>query len=62
MTAGPLDPNPDPRDSPDSPQDDEPSTLSTPEGDNEASPDAPLDPDSTDADLEGLQIPRGSKA
>jgi len=39
-----LDPAPDPRDSPDTPQDHQPDTVATPEGDNEFSPDAPLTP------------------
>jgi hypothetical protein len=39
-----LDPEPDPFDSPDSPEDNEPDTLETPEGDNEGDPDAPLKP------------------
>ena len=39
-----LDPEPDPFDSPDSPEDHEPDTLETPEGDNEGDPDAPLRP------------------
>jgi hypothetical protein len=44
MTASNLDPEPDPRDSPDSPEDNEPNTLATPEGDAEDLPDAPLKP------------------
>ena len=43
-TASNLDPEPDPRDSPDTPEDNEPDTLSTPEGDGEGPPDAPLKP------------------
>ena len=43
-TASNLDPKPDPRDSPDTPEDNEPDTLSTPEGDGEGPPDAPLKP------------------
>ena len=39
-----LDPTPDPRDSPDSPEDNEPDTVATPEGDDETPPDAPLKP------------------
>jgi hypothetical protein len=39
-----LDPLPDPFDSLDSPEDDEPDTLATPEGDGEGPPDAPLKP------------------
>ena len=42
MTASNLDPEPDPRDSPDAPEDNEPDTLATPEGDGEGPPDAPL--------------------
>ena len=34
----------DPRDTPDSPQDHEPDTVATPEGDNEYAPDQPLKP------------------
>ena len=44
MTASNVDPEPDPRDSLDSPEDNEPDTLSTPEGDGEGPPDAPLKP------------------
>jgi hypothetical protein len=44
MTLANLDPEPDPFDSPDSPEDNEPDTVATPEGDNEAPPDAPLTP------------------
>ena len=43
-TASNLDPKPDPRDSPDTPEDNKPDTLSTPEGDGEGPPDAPLKP------------------
>ena len=39
-----LDPEPDPRDSPDLPEDDELDTLTTPEGDGEDLPDVPLKP------------------
>jgi hypothetical protein len=39
-----LDPDPDPFDSPDTPEDNEPDTVETPEGDNEGDPDAPLRP------------------
>jgi hypothetical protein len=40
-----LTPNPnDPRDSPDDPETVEPSTVATPEGDNEFAPDEPLKP------------------
>ena len=48
--ASNLDPKPDPRDSPDTPQDNEPDTVATPEGDGEAPSDAPLRPAA-----EGLQ-------
>jgi hypothetical protein len=44
MTNSNLDPKPDPRDSPDSPEDNEPDSVSTPEGDNEDLPDVPLRP------------------
>lgn len=39
-----LDPAPDPRDSPDSPEHQEPDTVATPQGDNEDLPDEPLRP------------------
>jgi len=39
-----LDPEFDPRDSADTPEDNEPDTVATPEGDNEGAPDAPLQP------------------
>jgi hypothetical protein len=39
-----LDPKPDPRDSPDTPEDNEPDTLETPQGDEEWPPDKPLKP------------------
>jgi hypothetical protein len=39
-----LDPAPDPYDSPDSPEDREPDTVATPEGDNETAPDSPPSP------------------
>jgi hypothetical protein len=39
-----LDPVPDPFDSPDLPEDLEPDTVATPEGDGEDPPDAPLKP------------------
>ncbi|HXC95965.1 MAG TPA: hypothetical protein VNU92_09695 [Edaphobacter sp.] len=42
MTQSKLDPEPDPRDSPDTPEDNEPDTVATPEGDNEWPPDEPL--------------------
>jgi hypothetical protein len=41
---------------PDSPQDEEPETVATPEGDNEYAPDQPLTPV-----LDGSQNPRGSE-
>ena len=44
MTASNVDPKPDPRDSPDTPEDNEPDTVATPEGDGEGPPDAPLQP------------------
>jgi hypothetical protein len=44
MAASDLDPKPDPRDSPDTPEDNEPDTVATPEGDNEYPPDVPLTP------------------
>ncbi len=44
MSASNLDPQPDPRDSPDYPEDNEPDTVATPEGDNEYPPDLPLQP------------------
>ena len=47
MAHSNLDPEPDPRDSPDSPEDQEPDTVSTPEGDAEGDPEAPLDRKST---------------
>ncbi|WP_263381839.1 hypothetical protein [Granulicella arctica] len=40
----PLDPESTPRDTPDSPQDEQPDTVATPEGDNEYAPDQPLKP------------------
>jgi hypothetical protein len=43
-SASNLDPKLDPRDSPDTPEDNEPDTVATPEGDGEAPPDAPLKP------------------
>lgn len=42
MTDSNLDPKYDPLDSQDLPEDHEPDTLATPEGDNEDLPDAPL--------------------
>lgn len=45
MAPRTLTPNPkDPRDSPDRPQTQRPSTVATPEGDNEFAPDEPLTP------------------
>ena len=45
MANDDLTPNPnDPRDSPDSSQTNRPSTVATPEGDNEFAPDQPLTP------------------
>jgi hypothetical protein len=44
MATSNLDPKPDPRDSPDTPEDNEPDTVATPEGDNEYPPDVPLTP------------------
>jgi hypothetical protein len=44
MAESHLDPDPDPRDSPDSPDELEPDTVATPEGDNEYPPDTPLKP------------------
>jgi hypothetical protein len=44
MAKSNLDPKPDPRDSPDTPEDNEPDTLETPEGDEEWPPDKPLKP------------------
>jgi hypothetical protein len=55
MTASNLDPKPDPRDSSDTPEDNEPDTVATPEGDGEEPPDAPLKPG-----LEGLQRTRSN--
>ena len=45
MPSSDLTPNPkDPRNSPDSSQTEEPTTVATPEGDNEFAPDQPLTP------------------
>jgi hypothetical protein len=44
MAASNLDPKLDPRDSPDTPEDNEPDTLETPEGDEEWPLDKPLKP------------------
>jgi hypothetical protein len=44
MASSNLDPKPDLRDSPDTPEDNEPDTLETPEGDGEGPLDAPLKP------------------
>lgn len=41
MATSNLDPEPDPRDSPDTPEDNEPDTVATPEGDAEGALDAP---------------------
>jgi hypothetical protein len=43
----------------DSPMDEEPSTVATPEGDNEFAPDQPLTGAKNAVD--GLQVPRGSE-
>ncbi len=53
--------NLDPPLDPDSPEDEEPDTVATPEGDNEYPPDVPLRPSSIDESLRGLQVPPGSK-
>jgi hypothetical protein len=53
VTASKIDPEPDPLDSADSPEDNEPDTVATPEGDNEDLPDAPLKPAPA-----GMQRPR----
>ena len=53
MADANLDPVPDPLDSPDLPEDQEPDTVATPEGDNEDLPDAPLKPAPA-----GMQRPR----
>ena len=53
-----LDPREDILDSPDTPEDHEPDTVATPEGDNEFAPDQPLKPIQ---EIEGtLQAPRGN--
>jgi hypothetical protein len=44
MADANLDPVPDPLDSPDLPEDREPDTVATPEGDGEGAPDAPPEP------------------
>ena len=44
MADSNLDPKPNPRDSPDTPEDNEPDTVATPEGDGEYPPDVPLEP------------------
>lgn len=44
LTDPKLDPAPNVRDSPDTPEDHEPDTVGTPEGDNEFAPDEPLKP------------------
>jgi hypothetical protein len=57
MTRSNLDPM---RNSANNSADEEPDTLSTPEGDAEYPPDAPLDPTTVEASLRGLQLPRGN--
>ncbi|MEO8870371.1 MAG: hypothetical protein ABI357_06025 [Granulicella sp.] len=52
-TRAAINPEPDSRDSPDCPEDEQPDTVATPEGDNEAPRDQPLEPVP-----EGLQRPR----
>jgi hypothetical protein len=44
MAPSNMDPTRNPFDSPDRPEDEEPDPLTTPEGDNEGEPDAPLKP------------------
>ena len=44
MSNSNLDPKPDAKNSPNHPQDNQPSTVATPEGDNEYAPDQPLKP------------------
>jgi hypothetical protein len=44
MAPSNMDPTRNPVDSADTPEDDEPDTVATPEGDNEGAPDAPLQP------------------
>ncbi len=44
MTGPHLDPAPDSRNSADTPEDNEPDTIATPEGDNEFAPDQPIKP------------------
>jgi hypothetical protein len=44
----------------DSPMDEEPSTVGTPEGDNEFASDQPLT--GAERAVDGLQVPRGSEA
>jgi hypothetical protein len=53
MASSNLDPAPDSRDFPDSPEDNEPDTVATPEGDNEGPSDVPLKPAPR-----GMQTPR----
>ena len=57
MTRSNLDPT---RNSANNPADEEPDTISTPEGDAEYAPDVPLDPLTVEASLRGLQIPPGN--
>ena len=45
---------------PDNPADEEPSSIATPEGDNEIAPDQPLEP-AADIAVEGLRNPRGAE-
>ena len=45
---------------PDSPDDQEPASIATPEGDNEIPPDQPLQPSAAIA-TEGLENPRGAE-
>ena len=47
-------------DSANNPADEEPDTISTPEGDAEFAPDVPLDPAAVEASLRGLQVPPGN--
>ena len=44
MAHSNLDPEPNPRDSPDTPEDNEPDTVATPQGDGEYPQDVPLEP------------------
>ncbi len=45
---------------PDSPNDNEPTSIATPEGDNEIAPDQPLEP-AADIAVAGLENPRGAE-